>query len=106
MNDRDTPHSPEARLAEAASLCRQWAAAPLAYDRFLIAMLDIQTAWWKVAEGVLAGLTRPVFDPRVAAARYAMAPHGGSPFADAALQMAWEGWARLWLDALRHDAES
>lgn len=91
--------------AYAASLPREWAAAPLVYGRLLIALLDSQTAWWKAAEGCLAGLAQPVLDPRVAATLYANAPYGGSHFAVAALQMVWEGWARLWLDALRHDAE-
>jgi len=104
MNERHLPTTSAAPMADAASLYRQWAAGPLVYGRWLIALLDSQTAWWKAAEGCLAGLAQPVFDPRVAAARYASSPHGGTPFADAALQLAWEGWARLWLDALRHDA--
>jgi len=45
------------------------------------------------------------FDPRAAAARYASVPQGCAHFGNGPLQMAWEVWARMGPDALRHDVE-
>lgn len=89
------PASPLLRWPADASLWSPGlAAASLAWQQGVIALLDLQTAWCKHAERQAAGLLQPWLASTAA---------GASPFA---LLPGWDAWARVWVNALEHDAEA
>jgi hypothetical protein len=69
-----------------------WGAATLAWQQGLITLLDLQTAWWKDTERQAAAFMRAWMAPAAAATPLALLP-------------GWQAWARVWADALQHDAE-
>lgn len=107
MSTRLRVPSPESQLLDAAWLPRQWADGPLAYSRWLITVLDAQTALWKDMERHTVKLMQPWLEPSAP-------PASAQPLFDAAqgvallgpamLQRAWSDWLQVWVGALRHDA--
>jgi hypothetical protein len=103
------PHSTaRTPFADVAALSNQWALASQACNQALFTLLDAQTVWWKDAERHAAQLMQPWLSP--SAALTSVQPFVGfhvaplmPPLADG-LQGLWDGWGRIWVNALQHDA--
>lgn len=82
------------------ALSKLWAGGSLAYNQWLITLLDAQTAWCRDAErwtaNLMQGWLGSAAQPPTDAALGLMGP--------AALQRSWAAWTQVWVDALRHDA--
>jgi hypothetical protein len=84
-----------------------WAQGPVLYSRWLIGALDAQTTLWREMERQTSALMQLWFDPAMpppSAQFLADAARGLAPLGPVAWQRAWSGWARIWADAMRHDA--
>lgn len=98
---------PDIPMSLPAALFSPWVDGSLLYNRWLMDLLDAQTASWRAMERQAASWMQLWFDPAApqpSAQPLVDAAQGIVPLGPAAWQEAWSGWFQVWADAMRHDA--
>jgi len=103
-----SPANPAATAFDLGALSSPWAGGSLLYSRWLIMLLDVQTAFWKDAERYTANLMQPWIDPKAPPPSAQPLLDGSrglglNPFDPMALQRGWAAWTQVWVNALKHD---
>lgn len=97
----------EFQIIDIAALSRPWIGGALAYSRWLIAVLDGQTALCKDMERQTANLLQLWLGPTApapSAQPLVDAVQGLALLGPAALRKSWADGMQVWVSALRHDA--
>jgi len=100
-------HPAPSSTIDISSVARQWASGALAYNQWLMSMLDIQSVLLRQTERQMAGLLQSWVDPHSPPPSAELLVNNAPALAfvqPAALQKVWTSWMQVWANALKHDA--